>query len=58
MANERASSSGSRRVGGVSEDMIDLDQLKESGYSRFDKKKDDHFLGIFTEISGLSTGAK
>jgi hypothetical protein len=48
MANERDSSSGSNKVGGISEDRNDLYQLKDSGWRRFDRKKDDHGLEIFT----------
>jgi hypothetical protein len=39
IAKESASNSGSSRAGGMSEDRNDFDQLKESSWSRFDRKK-------------------
>jgi hypothetical protein len=32
--------------------------LKDSGCGRFDRKKDDHGLEIFTKSSGVLAGAK
>ena len=50
IAKESASNSGSSRAGGMSEDRNDFDQLKDSSWSRFDRKKGDHFFEIFTEM--------
>jgi hypothetical protein len=58
IAKERVSNSCSSRAGGMSEDRNDFDQLKESSWSRFDRKKGDHFIKICIEMSGLPAGAK
>jgi hypothetical protein len=40
IAKESISNPGSSRAGGMSEDRNDFDQLKESSWSRFDRKKE------------------
>jgi hypothetical protein len=58
MAKDKDSSSGSSNVEGISDDKKDLYQLKDYGWSKFERKKGDHFLGIFTVMSGFPIGAK
>jgi hypothetical protein len=44
MAKDKDSSSDSSNIGGISDDRKDFDQLKASGWSKFERKKGDHFL--------------